>query len=97
MKLQPLSNRVFIEQEEAQSQTASGIIIPPTSSQEKPFLGKVIATGPGKVDQNGKIVKMSVKPGDTVLFRKYGPDEIEIEGKTYLVASEDDILAVLYK
>lgn len=96
MKLQPLSNRVFIEAIEAENETASGIVLP-SEGQEKPQMGKVIAVGPGKLDDHGKRMKMNVKIGDTVLYKKYGPDEIEIEGKKYLVADEDDIVAIIYK
>ena len=90
----PLSNRVFIEPVTQDKTTKSGIVLPDSSSGEKPILGKVVATGPGKVT-DGKLVAMTVKVGDTVLFKKYGPDEIEVEGKKYLVADEDDILAIL--
>ena len=94
MKVQPLSNRVFIEAQSQEKQTKSGIVLPEASSGEKPMMGKIIAVGPGK-KQDGKLIAMSVKIGDTVLFKKYGPDEIEIEGKKYLVGDEDDILAVI--
>ncbi|MDP3881062.1 MAG: co-chaperone GroES [bacterium] len=95
MKLQPLSNRVFIEAIEAEHETASGIVLP-KEGQEKPQMGKVIAVGPGKLDDSGKRMKMNVKIGDTVLYKKYGPDEIELEGKKYLVADEEDIVAIIY-
>lgn len=95
MNFKPLSNRLFIEPLSAEKTTKSGIVLPETSSGEKPMMGKVIATGPGKKDEDGDLIPMSVKIGDTVLFKKYGPDEIEIEGKKYLVGDEDDVLAVL--
>ncbi len=94
MKVQPLSNRVFIEPVSAEKQTKSGIVLPEAASGEKPMMGKIIATGPGKM-HDGKRIPMSVKIGDNVLFKKYGPDEVEIEGKKYLVGDEDDILAVV--
>lgn len=94
MHFKPLSNRLFIEPLSAEKTTKSGIVLPETSSGEKPMMGKVIATGPGKV-VDGKLVAMTVKVGDAVLFKKYGPDEIEIEGKKYLVGDEDDVLAIL--
>lgn len=94
MQIKPLSNRLFIEPVSAEKTTKSGIVLPENSSGEKPMMGKVIATGPGKT-VDGKLIAMTVKIGDTVLFKKYGPDEIEIEGKKYLVGDEDDILAVL--
>jgi len=95
MNFKPLSNHVFIEVLEEEKVTASGIFIPDTADREKPIQGKVLAVGPGKRDTNGQIVPMSVKVGDTVLFKKYGPDEIEVESKKYLVGNEDDILAVI--
>jgi len=94
MQLKPLSNRLFIEPLAAETKTKSGIVLPESGTGEKPMMGKVIATGPGKI-VDGKLVAMTVKVGDSVLFKKYGPDEIEIEGKKYLVGDEDDVLAVL--
>lgn len=67
----------------------------PESSEAKPIKGKIIAVGQGKKNDKGEIIPMSVKVGDTVLFKKYGPDEIEISGKKYLVGDEDDILAII--
>jgi chaperonin GroES len=96
MKVQPLGSRVFIEAVSAEKQTKSGIVLPEAASGERPMMGKIIATGPGKWDEDGeKRMPMAVKIGDTVLFKKYGPDEIEIEGKKYLVGDEDDILAII--
>lgn len=94
MKFTPLSNRLFIEPLSAEKTTKSGIVLPETSEGERPMMGSVIATGPGKM-VDGKLVAMTVKVGDRVLFKKYGPDEIEIEGKKYLVGDEDDVLAIL--
>ncbi len=95
MNLKPLSNRVILEPVEEHATTKSGIVIPDTAEKEKPVKGKVLATGPGKLNEKGERVQMSVKVGDVVLFKKYGPDEIEIDGKKYLVGDEDDILAVV--
>ena len=95
MNFKPLSNRVFLEPLEEEKTTKSGIVLPDSAEKEKPIKGKVIATGPGKVNEKGERIQMSVKVGDMVLFKKYGPDEIEIEGKKYLVGDEDDILAIL--
>ena len=83
--IKPLSNHVFIEPVEEDKTTESGIVIPDTADKEKPMKGKVIAIGEGKRDENGKLIPMSVKVGDVVLFKKYGPDEIEVDGKEYLV------------
>ena len=94
MQLKPLSNRLFIEPLAAETKTKSGIVLPESGTGEKPMMGKVIATGPGKT-VDGKLVAMTVKVGDSVLFKKYGPDEIEVGGKKYLVGDEDDVLAIL--
>ena len=76
--------------------TKSGIVLPETAGKEKPMMGKIIAVGPGKWSEEGKKrVPLSVKFGDKVLFKKYGPDEIEIDGKKYLVGDEDDVLAII--
>ncbi len=95
MNFKPLSNHVFLEPIEENKTTKSGIVIPDTADKEKPMKGKVLAIGPGKVKDNGERINMSVKVGDVVLFKKYGPDEIEIDGKKYLVGDEDDILAII--
>lgn len=95
MNLKPLSNHVFIEVTDAEKTTKSGIVIPDTADKEKPMQGKVVAVGPGKLNDRGERMPMSVKVGDAVLFKKYGPDEIEIDGKKYLVGDEDDILAII--
>lgn len=95
MNLKPLSNRVFLEPIEQDKTTKSGIVIPDTADKEKPMQGKVLAIGPGKTNDKGERIAMSVKVGDIVLFKKYGPDEIEVDGKKYLVGDEDDILAIV--
>ncbi len=95
MNLKPLSNHIFIEPIEEEKTTKSGIVLPETVEKEKPIKGKVIAVGPGKLNEKGDRIPMSVKVNDIVLFKKYGPDEIEFEGKKYLVGSEDDILAII--
>jgi chaperonin GroES len=95
MNFKPLSNHVFLEPLEEEKTTKSGIVIPETAEKEKPIKGKVLAVGPGKLNEKGERVPMSVKVGDTVLFKKYGPDEIELEGKKYLVGDEEDILAII--
>ncbi len=95
MNLKPLSNHIFLEPIEEEKTTKSGIVIPDTADKEKPIKGRVIAIGPGKVNDKGERTAMSVKVGDIVLFKKYGPDEIEIDAKKYLVGDEDDVLAIL--
>ncbi len=90
MNIKPLSDRVLIEPISKEEKTESGIILPDTAEQEKPEQGKVIAVGPGKKNK-----PVDVKVGDIVLFTKYGPSEIKIEDKEYLIAREEDILAIL--
>ena len=95
MNLKPLSSHLFIEPIEEEKATKSGIVLPETAEKEKPIKGEVIAVGPGKLNEKGERIPMSVKVGDIVLFKKYGPDEIEIEDKKYLVGEEEDILAII--
>ena len=95
MNFKPLSNHVFLEPLEEEKKTMSGIVLPDSAEKEKPIKGKVLATGPGKKNDKGEIQPTAVKVGDVVLFKKYGPDEVELEGKKYLVGDEDDILAIL--
>jgi len=89
IKIRPLGDRVLIEPMEAESKTASGIIIPDTA-KEKPQKGKVLAVGPGSKDE-----KMEVKVGDMVLYGKYAGTEITIDGKDYLIMRQSDILAII--
>ena len=91
----PLSNHVFIAPEEEEQKTKSGIVLPDTADKGRPIKGKVVAAGPGKLNDKGERIPMSVKIGDKVLFKKYGPDEVEFDGKDYLVGDEDDILAII--
>ena len=93
-----MHNNVLIEpfsDEEKGSKTKSGIFIPETVDKEKPDQGKIIEVGPGKRDSEGKLIPMSVKKGQKVVFSKYGPDEIKHEEKKYYIISEDNILAVI--
>jgi chaperonin GroES len=95
MNFKPLSNHLFLEPLEEEKKTKGGIVLPETADKEKPTKAKVLAVGPGKRLEDGKFQPMSVKVGDVVLFKKYGPDEVEFEGKKYLVGDEDDILAII--
>jgi chaperonin GroES len=90
----PTGDHIFVEAVE-EEMSASGIIIPDTASKEKPQKGKVTAVGPGKVGDDNERVKMEVKEGDVVLFTKYGPSEIKVDGKDLLVLNESDVLAIL--
>jgi len=89
LKIQPLSDRVMVEPQEAETKTSSGIYIP-DSAKEKPQQGKIIAVGKGKKDH-----KMTVKVGDLVLYGKYSGTELKFDGKDYLIMREDDILAII--
>ncbi|MBI3142516.1 MAG: co-chaperone GroES [Bacteroidetes bacterium] len=91
--IKPLADRVLVEPSAAETTTASGIIIPDTA-KEKPQKGKIIAAGPGKVE-NGTKIEMSVSAGDTVLYGKYAGTEVTIEGKEYLIMRESDILGII--
>jgi len=96
MNIQPLGDRLLIETiDKEENKTKSGIFLPETIDKERPEQGKVIAVGPGKKNDVGKAVPMSVKKGDKVLFTKYGPNEIKVGDKEYLIAKEDDILAII--
>ncbi|MBP6855389.1 MAG: co-chaperone GroES [Candidatus Pacebacteria bacterium] len=94
MNLQPLSNHIILKPLEEQKVTASGIVLPDNAS-EKPTRGEIIAVGPGKRSDKGESMPMTVAVGDVVLFKKYGPDEVEIDGVKYLVGDEDDVLAII--
>jgi len=95
MKITPLSDHILIEALKQEEKTKSGILLPESVEKEKPEQGKVIAVGPGKKTEDGKVIPLEVKAGDVVLFKKYGPDEIKVEDKEYLIASEEDILAIV--
>ena len=95
MKIKPLANYILIEPIKEEDKTQSGILLPETAEKERPEQGKIIACGPGKKDKKGKFIPLEIKPGDVVLFTKYGPNEIKVKGKEYLIAKEDDILAIL--
>ena len=90
--IDPLSDRVVVMPEDAEEKTASGIILPDTA-QEKPHMGKIVAAGPGKVSDNGNVVKMSLQSGDKVLYGKYSGTEITLDGNEVLIMRESDILA----
>ena len=96
MKIKPLSDRVLVLRIEEDEQTSGGIIIPDTA-KEKPQEGKVVAAGPGRLDENGKRIPMAVKKNDRILFGKYAGTEIQIEGVEHIIMREDDILGILEK
>ena len=96
MKIRPLNDRILVKRLEEEQTTAGGIIIP-DSAKEKPAEGEIIAVGPGKLSEKGERTAMDVKPGDIVLFSKYGGTDVKIEGEDYLIMREDDILGVVEK
>jgi chaperonin GroES len=94
MKLRPLYDRLLVERVESEEVTKGGIILP-DSAKEKPQQGKVIATGEGKRADDGKLIPLSVKAGDTILFGKYSGSEVKIEGIEYLIMREDDVMGIV--
>ncbi len=96
IKLKPLGDRVVVKPAAAEEKTAGGIILPDTV-KEKPVEGTVVAAGPGKVADDGKLVKLEVKVGDKVLYGKYSGTEVTINGEEYLIMRESDIFGILGK
>jgi len=96
MKLRPLDDRVVIKQSEAQEKTSGGIILPDTA-KEKPQIGKVIATGPGKLLDDGKRGEMSIKKNDNVIYAKYIGNEVELDGEKFIILRESDVLGIVEK
>lgn len=95
LSIQPLGDRVVVKPlTKEEKVSASGIIIPDTVDKEKPAKGKVVAVGPGRYE-DGDLIPMSLKVGQTILFSKYGYDEIKVEGEEYFILSESQVLAVL--
>lgn len=94
MKIRPLQDRVIVERIEEEERTKGGIIIPDTA-KEKPQEGKIIAVGKGKVNDDGKLLPLSVKAGDKILFGKYSGTEVKLNGNEYLIMREEDILGII--
>jgi chaperonin GroES len=94
MKLRLLADRVIVRQNEAEEKTKTGIVLPDTA-KEKPTKGKVIAVGPGKLDDNGKRMEIGVRAGDTVYYGKYSGTDVEVDGQKFVILRETDILGVL--
>ncbi len=94
MKIRPLGDRLLVKREEP-SETVRGGIIIPDSAKEKPQEGKVVAVGKGRVDEDGKRVKMEVKKGDRILMGKYAGTEVKLDGEEHIIMREDDVLAIL--
>lgn len=94
-KIKPMDDRILVEPVEESTATASGIVLPDTASKEKPQKGKVLAVGPGKLNEDGKRIATTVKVGDTILYTRYGPTEVKIEGKEIYFLNESDVLAIV--
>jgi len=94
IKLKPLQDRVIVKQTEAEEKTKSGIVLP-DSAKEKPTKGKVIAVGPGKLNDKGKPMEVGVRVGDSVYYGKYAGTDVEVEGQKFVILRENDILGVL--
>ena len=94
LKLKPIGDRVIVQRLGSVEKTKSGLYLP-DSAQEKPQEGKVIAVGSGKTLKNGKVIPLSVKEGDRILFGKYSGSEIKVDDKEYVFLNEDDILAIV--
>lgn len=95
MALVPVNDHIIIKPATAEEITKSGIVLPDTAKNEKPEKGEVIAVGPGRLLDNGQRAPMSVKVGDTVVFKKYAPDEITIDNQDFLVIADGDVIAVV--
>jgi chaperonin GroES len=94
VNIKPLEDKIVVQASEAETTTASGIVIPDTA-KEKPQEGKVLAVGPGRIDDKGNRIPVDVAVGDVVIFSKYGGTEIKYNGEDYLVLSSRDVLAVV--
>jgi chaperonin GroES len=94
MKLRPLHDRVIVKRLEEERKSAGGIVIPDTAA-EKPSMGEVVAVGPGKTDEHGKLQPMGVKPGDKILFGKYSGQEFKLDNAELLHMREDDIIGIV--
>ena len=96
ISIKPLEDRIVVQAAEAEQTTASGLVIPDTA-KEKPQEGKVVAVGPGRVDDSGNRVPVDVAEGDVVIYSKYGGTEVKYDGEEYLILSARDVLAVVTK
>ena len=94
MNIRPLNDRLLVQRLEEEETTSGGIIIP-DSAKEKPAQGKVIAVGPGKLNDAGARVELQVKDGDVILFSKYGGTDVKLDGEDYLIMREDDVLGIV--
>jgi len=96
MSLKPLDDRIVIKQSDAEEKSTGGILLP-DSAQEKPQIGKIVAAGPGKLLDDGKRARMSVKKKDEVLYAKYSGSDVEVDGEKYVILRESDVLGIVDK
>jgi chaperonin GroES len=94
IKLRPLADRVIVKQSDAETKTATGILLPDTA-KEKPTRGKVISVGPGRLDDKGKAMSIPLKAGDHVIYGKYSGTDVEVEGEKFVILRESDVLGVV--
>jgi chaperonin GroES len=94
-KLKPIGGNILVRPITEEKVSSAGIFLPETVDKEKPQRGEIIALGTGKIDHDGKVVAFNVKVGDTVLFKKYSPDEIKVDGEDYLIMDEDAVLCII--
>src|SRR6187551_3865051 len=94
IKLKPLQDRVIVKQSDAEEKTKSGIVLP-DMAKEKPTKGKVVAVGPGKLDDKGKPMELGIRAGDTVYYGKYSGTDVEVDGEKFVILRETDVLGVL--
>lgn len=93
-KLKPIGGNILVKPE-TEEKTASGIVLPDTVDKEKPQRGKIIALGSGKLNDKGETLPFNIKVGEIVLFKKYSPDEVQLDGEDFLIMEENDILAIV--
>lgn len=94
-KIQPVNDYILIEPDKAETQTASGLYIPETAGKDKPQRGTVKAVGPGKIGDDNERMPLSVKVGDKVLYTKYGPTEVKVDGEELIFVQESDLIAIV--
>lgn len=95
VKLTPVGGNILVKPVSEEKKSAAGIVLPDTVDKEKPQRGEVVALGSGKLTSDGKKIAFNVKVGDIVLFKKYSPDEIEVDGEEYLIMDEEAVLAIV--
>jgi chaperonin GroES len=95
VKIKPIGGNILVKPVEEETKTESGIVLPETVDKEKPQKGEVVALGTGRLSEDGDKIPFNVKVGDIIIFKKYGPDEINIDDQEYLIMEESDVLGVM--